>query len=525
LPLPEEVMHVWTAAALVVTVLVGGLIAYLGDIIGRRFGKRRASIFGLRPRHTAVLITSVTGVLISLVTTAVLFLAVQPVRRVILEGEAAIRSSGRLRRENAQLQEINRRARQAAQRARAERETALRERRKALNELQIAQAELRSARQSLTQALAAARRAQRQRQLAEAAVRRARDQVRQERLASAELAQRNEALRAKNEELRALSEELNRRNEGLRKENASLTATNAAYSQENAAVAQQNEALIREQERLTATIADLRKQQQDLEQQTQELKAQYDELMRSYATAYGAHRSLAEMFDNLRNRRIAIHTGEELARVVIPPNTPPAGVRDAISRLLNVATLEALKKGAAPGERARAVEIVDRRFTAKTPTGVTTVRVTEQDRIDAIVARLARSPEPVCLLAVAVSNTAEGEPGAIDLQPLPNPLIYRKGQVIAIRKIDSARPAGEVFDELVSILKGVGQSALGRGLIPRTDPLTGEPQVGSLSGAQIVNLTTRILSAGRRSELAVLTAADVRAADTLDLEFRVRPSL
>lgn len=512
----------WTTAALVVTVLMGGLIAYFGDLIGRRFGKRRASLFGLRPRHTAVLITSVTGVLISLGTTVVLFLVVQPVRRVILEGEAAIRSSARLRRENTALHERTLRLQQEARRADAQRRHALEQRQLAIEARAIAERQLASAQQARDQAMEGMRRAQRERLAAEAEARRARELARSERAAAAELAQRNETLRRESEELRKLSDELNRRNEQLRADNATLASANTAYSQENAAIAQQNEALVRERDQLSITVADLREQQAKLLIQTEQLRDQYTDLMQSYATAYGAHRSLWEMFEALRTQRVAIHAGEELGRIVIPPNTPPEGVREAIQKLLSIAHAEALKKGATPSERARAVEIVDKRFTTPTQSGVTTIRITEQDRIDAIVTRLARASEPTCLLAVAVTNSVVGEPGGIDLQPLPNPLVYRKGQVVGTRKVDARRPAGVVFDELVLMLKGIGQSALGRGLIPRTDPVTGEPQVGALTASQLVDLTSRLRATHSSVEVIALAKSDVHAADELSLEFRLR---
>lgn len=47
-----------------VLVLVGGAIAYMGDRIGRSVGRRRLTILGLRPKHTSVLITVLTGLCI-----------------------------------------------------------------------------------------------------------------------------------------------------------------------------------------------------------------------------------------------------------------------------------------------------------------------------------------------------------------------------------------------------------------------------------------------------------------------------
>ncbi len=41
--------------------LLSGLIAYLGDELGRRLGKRKVKLFGMRPKKTSVLITIVAG--------------------------------------------------------------------------------------------------------------------------------------------------------------------------------------------------------------------------------------------------------------------------------------------------------------------------------------------------------------------------------------------------------------------------------------------------------------------------------
>src|SRR2546421_5916237 len=97
----------YTTLALVMTVLMGGIIAYNGDLIGRKYGKKRVTLFGLRPKHTAILITSVTGVFISGLTTGVLFLLVPQVRRVILDGEQAIRDNIYYKRSNQTFQAQN----------------------------------------------------------------------------------------------------------------------------------------------------------------------------------------------------------------------------------------------------------------------------------------------------------------------------------------------------------------------------------------------------------------------------------
>ena len=50
---------------IVVMVIVGGIIAFVGDKLGTKIGKKRLSMFGLRPRHTSMIVTVVTGSLIT----------------------------------------------------------------------------------------------------------------------------------------------------------------------------------------------------------------------------------------------------------------------------------------------------------------------------------------------------------------------------------------------------------------------------------------------------------------------------
>lgn len=52
----------------VVIVLASGLIAYVGDFVGRKMGRKRLTLFGLRPRHTAIVISISVGMIIAILT-------------------------------------------------------------------------------------------------------------------------------------------------------------------------------------------------------------------------------------------------------------------------------------------------------------------------------------------------------------------------------------------------------------------------------------------------------------------------
>ena len=66
-----------------VLAVVGGVIALIGDRLGTRIGKKKLSIFGLRPRHTAVLMTVVTGICITTVTFGIMAAVSENVRTAL----------------------------------------------------------------------------------------------------------------------------------------------------------------------------------------------------------------------------------------------------------------------------------------------------------------------------------------------------------------------------------------------------------------------------------------------------------
>lgn len=65
---------------LLVLAIMGGIIAYLGDKIGSRVGKKKIKLFGLRPKYSSILITIITGISISAVTLGVMSILSQNVR-------------------------------------------------------------------------------------------------------------------------------------------------------------------------------------------------------------------------------------------------------------------------------------------------------------------------------------------------------------------------------------------------------------------------------------------------------------
>jgi hypothetical protein len=63
-----------------VVMIIAGAVAYVGDRVGHQVGRRRLTLFGIRPRYTSTIIAIGTGMTIALVVTLVAIFASQEVK-------------------------------------------------------------------------------------------------------------------------------------------------------------------------------------------------------------------------------------------------------------------------------------------------------------------------------------------------------------------------------------------------------------------------------------------------------------
>lgn len=191
-----------------VLVVMGGAIAFIGDRVGSKVGKKKLSLFNLRPRHTSVIVTIATGILITMLTFAVLAAASENVR-VALFGMEKL---------NAEMKETQERlASEEKKLAAAEREQqkateALKASQGEVEVLQKTQAELETHARELTDG-------------------------------NARLEEEKTALTAQNEGLATSNATLAAQNETLSSSNAALSAQNGTLSAENRALEKRTEEL------------------------------------------------------------------------------------------------------------------------------------------------------------------------------------------------------------------------------------------------------------------------------------------
>ncbi|MBQ2088335.1 MAG: DUF3084 domain-containing protein, partial [Selenomonas sp.] len=163
----------------------------IGDRLGTKIGKKRLSIFGLRPRHTSIIITIFTGIVITTLTFGVMAAVSDNVRTALFGME-------KLNRTMQETKDSLLVAQSALATAKSEQEatdTALRQSKDEVSKLSAQQKELEAE--------------------------------------SARLQAGNEALQAGNEALQAANNELTGQNASLSDSNKELTAANSTLEQDN----------------------------------------------------------------------------------------------------------------------------------------------------------------------------------------------------------------------------------------------------------------------------------------------------
>lgn len=175
---------------ILVLALMGGLIAYLGDKLGSKIGKKRLRLFGLRPHDTSVVMTIVSGMLVAALTITVLTIASKEVRTALfgmkqMRAEIASLTATRdkaneeLSAQSAKINELDQKiseATQATEQARQQKAAAEAQMKDAQAQMQQAQADLGQLQARYAEASTRLQEAQEQVRQAEAA----RDQLQQD---------------------------------------------------------------------------------------------------------------------------------------------------------------------------------------------------------------------------------------------------------------------------------------------------------------------------------------------------------
>ena len=206
-----------------VMIVTGGAIAFIGDKLGTKIGKKRLSIFGLRPRHTSMIITVLTGTLITGLSIGTLAIVSEDVRTALF----------------------------------------------GMEELNAAIASTRSALETTTKDLAVL---QTEYERAGTELDTARDEISNLKTEQQELEKESERLKAGNERLEIEKNELLAQNENLSSTNENLTNANKNLSAANSQLETKNNELNNSNATLTADNEKLSQDNAALEEHTKNLR-------------------------------------------------------------------------------------------------------------------------------------------------------------------------------------------------------------------------------------------------------------
>ena len=462
--------------------VMGGVTAYMGDRLGSYIGKKRHSTFGLRPRHTAMLWTVVSGGVIA-VGTLVLFVALNDTfKTALIRGPQLLAANSDLADRNQTLLKRNAAAsRQAAQDGEIARD--------AEAKAAAAQKTLAAVTGQLDQTKTIL--GQSQAVLAESRTILAR---RQAALAAAQthLASAQRGLGSTRADLHSAQKQVRLARSGVLVAKRQASAAEFEVVQANKTVLKlgvKQDALNAE----TVRLASLNQAQENLLQVSQ-------------------------------GRTVIFQHDEELGRTVVSAQQDPAALRRELSVFLDQIELTARRHGAS-GEGSTPALLLPALAEASgiRYAGTPSAREAALDALSQNISAQSGLLPSVVVVADARFNTFRGEPVKLDLKPYGNTLIFSKGAVIARGPVDGTESEDEILKHLQAFLTGqVRTEALKRGIIPVHDPQTGALLVGRPIGSEVwVDLVKQIQQAGPDAEITASVAEDTYSGDLLHLNFRV----
>jgi len=409
-----------TGYILIAAILIlGGVIATVGDRIGTRVGKARLSLFNLRPKNTAVLVTIFTGGLISASTLGILFAADEGLRKGVFELED-IQTDLRQKREQLKTAET--------QKSQVEAE---------LNQARIEQANAQQALQVINQSLQAANAKQRQTQAqlnrtigqqakTQAQLQRTQSQlgqvVTQYQQAIAEL----QSVYNQRKELQAAVEQLKAERQRLFAEaKKAIDEAKTAIQKRDRELANRQEAITQRDQKIAQLDQLIQKRNLEVaareqviakrESRLQELEKQQDYLEKEVARLEKYYQS----YRDLRLGKLALVRGQVLAAAVVRVNQA-AAARKAIIQLLQEANQNASLELSEPGTN---------------PANVGLLRVTE-DKIEQLSQQIQDGREYVVRIFSA-GNYVRGEKQIeFFADTAPNELVFSGGEVLATTTAD-----------------------------------------------------------------------------------------
>lgn len=493
-------MTFWSILALLV--LVAGLVAYVGDAVAKRVGKRHWRFMGLRPRATGTLVAIGTGMLIALGAFATFFLVVKGARETILQAEAVRQERDRLRTEVGRLE--NRAAQAFAENEQLKADRAEFERNNDLLAKQLeANADLqRQTRQDLEKVLAEREKLQQEVDQITAA-----GEVQRQALAGLEASRQR--LQAEKDGLLAQKDQLSAEKERLASEKALLQAQKDALQASREGLRQRAEKAQAELKRLEAASKNALAQFNSLQSRTKELNGRIAKLEADKRTLEGDVSVLVNANDSGSSsfgKALASVQKEnaELKAKLTDTNRALGQLRDQgrglISSLDKTLRFSLLAEGPVEaGQEGDAVKEVLRRADARARNlGLRGLEVGETPNLNGL--------KPGLLLARAVGVSPEGKV-QVRVEYRAKEQVFAEGDVLVTGILVVPASVGEMRRKLDGLSQAAEDKLTRAGWIPE------KLAQGGISFEEMMNFTSLLSGKRGGAKIAVIALDNLYPTD------------
>lgn len=489
-------------------VVLSGAIAYVGDVLGRRLGKRRLTIGKLRPRHTAAVITAVAGMMATLVTVIILATLSEPVRVWIVQGRQAQEKLVVAERDLASARdELG-----AAQSLLGDVRSQLDEERRLLA---IEQQRVADATSDAARLQAEASRLQSEIQSLQSNLTQVRQSLENLQTRYQSLLVQAESVERNNESLIAANQLLSSRNLILENEIATferqISTLNDEVSELEAQVTEieqaRDEAFEAFQETNRRTLETLADSQRQLEDTERELSQARNLVQSLQITAESLRRDLGQP----RTQPLVMNIDDELARSQIRDNLNFAEARTLLEGMIEASSARAKNLGAFqdPGP---AVGFVRAEVEGRV--------VTSEEQFLSAVDLIANKPDPLLVIVRSRVNTFLGEFVPIYVEARRNPIVYSQGQLITEFAIQGGRSESLLADDLIDFIQNtLAPKAIADGMVP----VKGSDQpLGEIPSDQLIATVQSLRGLNRQARVQFISSRETRAGDSLVVEIIVR---